>query len=128
MTSIQDTAMELVGTPFHWGGRKPGIGLDCAGVIILSAGGRIEDWRGYGATTNTAAIIDRLIPQLIKVDGDPEPGDILVFWMRQANTPVHLGVMTEDGMIVHSHKSVDQCVREPLERWRRRLFGVYRVA
>lgn len=130
MTNVTDAAEALLGTPFHWGGRLPGVGLDCLGVVILAHGDSLKDkdWRGYGNHTDNAAILERLIPQLTKVDlDDAMPGDIMVFWIRRKDQPVHMGVFVAEDMLVHAHASVKMCVREPLERWRRRLFGVYRI-
>lgn len=128
MTNVADAAEALLGTPFHWGGRVPGVGLDCAGVVIAATGDSIEDWLGYGDKTDVTAILERFIPQLREIDfSDARPGDILVFWLRRADQPVHMGILAEGDTLIHAHAAVKQCVREPLNRWRQRVFGVYRI-
>ena len=131
MKRMDTEALALLRTPFHWGGRAPGVGLDCAGVIVSAAalcGSTIQDYKGYGANTDPDAIMNRLIPQMepIAVD-DAQPGDVLVFWLRSKDRPAHIGILAEDGQVIHAHKSAGACVREPMGSWRRHVFGAYRI-
>ena len=128
---LDQAAAHFVGTPFRWGGRRPGVGLDCVGVLAAAAtecGAGLKDYKSYGADTDPDSIMNRLIPQLepIAVD-DALPGDVLVFWIRRKDTPAHIGILAEDGTEIHSNLSVRECIRDPLDRRRTHVFGDYRI-
>lgn len=132
MTSmnLDDAAKDFIGTPFHWGARKPGIGLDCAGLIVCSAnaaGFELKDWRGYG-DRSAPEHIARFIEQTSEVPiEEAQPGDVMVFWIKRKDQPLHLGILTDDETVIHTHTSIKQVVEEPIGRWRDRIWGVYRL-
>jgi hypothetical protein len=110
----------LIGTPYHAKARKPGVGVDCVGMPILTcwiAG--VHPW-GMDFTDYPMQPDGSLLP---RCDANPEylqpvtqaemaPGDIVV--LRWGKEPHHFGVVADDKhgrlTIVHAenwrHKKV----------------------
>ncbi len=131
MTRLDTEAAALLETPFHWGGRACGVGLDCIGVLVKAAercGVRLEDYQGYGARIDPDSIMHKLIPQLEQIPVDEaQPGDVLVFWIRCTDTPAHIGILTDGGKFIHSSATTKTCTTASLDRWRRYVYGAYRL-
>lgn len=131
ITDILAAARACVGTPFRHQGRLPGIGLDCAGVVIEVAravGASPIDVSGYGRVPvngQLEAALDAQ-PDLERVDRDDrQPGDILL--MRFAGEPQHLAVLTGAGTIIHSYEAPGRCCEHDLTAaWAARIVRVYR--
>lgn len=96
-------ARSLIGTPFHHQGRVPGVGLDCAGVLIVTAWltgkkPRTFDVTGYPATPDGVTLQKLCDEHLDRVD-DLQPGDVaLIRWQRPDAPPQHLGIVGD-----HAH-------------------------
>lgn len=109
-------ARSYLGTPFHHQGRLPGVGLDCAGVVICAArelGVVAEDFdiTGYARTPDGASLIGWCREYMDEVSReDMRPGDVLcVAW---ESMPHHLCVLADyrhGGLsIVHAMDSTDK--------------------
>lgn len=130
-SSIEATAREYLGTPWHHDARLKGVGIDCTGLLVCvltELGVPVEDHRGYGMGDE----IDRLLEGLGEhcdplEEGAAEwPGDILVY--RGRLMWHHCGFRSAGGMI-HSYASpsVMRVVEQPLdESWFSRLHSVWR--
>lgn len=124
-------ARECVGTPFHHQGRIVGRGIDCAGVIVHvaeRAGIQHDSPTNYSRQPHGGmleSILDTQ-PGLIRVTGEPQPGDVLL--MRFGRTAQHLGIFTGTGLI-HAYQKVNKCVEHDLDdQWQRRIVRIYRFA
>lgn len=126
-----DAARACVDTPFKHQGRQPGVGIDCAGVVVCAwraAGLAAADRRGYSREPQQRVLRQALLEVCDKVDRPGaayRPGDIL--FMRFGREPQHLAVVTDRGTIVHCWEAMGRCVEHGLDRtWRGRVIAVYR--
>lgn len=109
-------AEELVGSPFRMHGRDPQIGIDCVGLVICALrtiGIEGIDPEGY-ALRNLA--VDRQIASaaglgLEEASGKAHAGDVLLF--RLAAVQYHLGIVREDGALIHAHAGLGRVVVTP---------------
>lgn len=112
-------------TPFHHGGRLPGVGLDCIGVIVCAASacGLLHcDVAAYPLRPN-GQLRESLDAQLVAVP-DALPGDVLL--MSFSEEPHHVALFTGE-TIIHAYITVRKCVEQPMvELWEKRVRGVYR--
>lgn len=106
--AIVAAAIGCSGAPWHWHGRDPSSGLDCAGLLIhvaIACGMCHEDTK---YSSRTALCGDALVNQVLKsatlVDRKPIPGDIVGFWLRrnQMGRMQHVGIMTGEDTFMHA--------------------------
>lgn len=122
-------ARSYLGTPFHHQGRLPGVGLDCAGVVVCAArevGLTIEDVFGYARVPSDGTLRTAVAKHAMRVDPeDIRTGDTLLFTFR--TEPHHLAVFS-DGVMIHAYSPVRKVVENRIDAtWRGRLCGVYRI-
>lgn len=117
-------------TPFRHQGRLPGVGLDCAGLIVVTAAAlNIEhvDISGYGGSPSNGMLETALDtqPGLDPVSLDAlQPGDILL--IRFDGDPQHLAFYAGDN-IIHSYKNAGKVCEHGLsDWWRSRIVRAYR--
>lgn len=120
--------MQCVGTPFHHQGRKPSVGLDCIGLVIVAlkaAGIPVQDRLDYGVRPDGRSLIDALkAHKFIKVQ-EIQAGDILVF--RYDNQPQHVAIALSENELIHSFAPAGRVVKSEIGAyWRRRLVAVFR--
>lgn len=122
---LVETARSMLGTPFHHQGRLPGVGLDCAGLLVCTLralGLAVEDVRGYPRQPD-GRLLDLVERQTLP--GAVEPGAVLVIRFR--GEPHHLAWCEGEG-IIHALSTVGRVTRHPLdERWRRLIVAARRV-
>lgn len=97
MRDPETIARSYLGTPFVHQGRKPGVGLDCAGLIIAVARelGLVAptfDVSNYAQQPDQRSIVEACDSHLVKVNKrEARPSDVIVIaWDRW---PQHLGIM-----------------------------------
>lgn len=120
-------------TPFRHQGRAIGVGLDCAGLLIVVArqlGFDPIDVDGYGRTPAGGLLESALDRQAclrrIGDIGTRQPGDLLL--LRFAGDPQHLAIDAGETMI-HAYASVGKCCEHRLSLpWAARIVRVYRFA
>lgn len=104
-------ARGLLETPFRHQGRQPGVGLDCAGVVVCAAqaaGLPAQDQDGYGRQPYRGYLEAALDAQFDRVPKrDIRPGDVLL--MRFGDEPQHLAIYT-GGTIIHGYQKVGRVV------------------
>ncbi len=114
-----------VGTPFHHGGRLPGVGLDCIGVIVCAAsacGLLHSDMAAYPLRPN-GQLRENLNVQLVEVPY-ALAGDVLL--MSFGGEPHHVALFTGP-TIIHAYITVKKCIEQPMaDLWNKRVRGVYR--
>jgi len=129
MTRIDfvSAARSYIGTPFHHQGRLPGVGLDCAGVVVCAAvacGVEVQDVLGYGRIPSQGLLEASVLAHCEKIEfGAVRSGDIMLFkFLRE---PQHLAVF-DNGMLIHAYQDVGRVVESGLDAtWRSRLVGCY---
>lgn len=122
-----NAARSYVDTPFHHGGRCPGVGLDCFGVVVCAAaacGLPFSDVAAYPLRPNGQLRIT-LDANLVRVP-EAVAGDVLM--MSFAGEPHHVALFTgAAGTIIHAYTTVRKCVEQPMVKiWQKRVRGVYR--
>lgn len=126
---IVELARECLDTPFHHQGRQVGVGLDCAGVIVVIARALnypLNDPLGYGRSPHRAQLEAAAMGAFdeIYVD-DAGEGDILM--MRFLKEPQHVGIKTAEGHLIHAYQQVDKCVEHAIDDlWRSRIVSAWR--
>lgn len=118
----------MVGTPFHWHGRLPGVGIDCSGLIIKAAEmcGINFSFKGKYSRANQAQVIDAALREhcdpvitiellMAQCTGDAaswlKPGDI--FFLDITAGPGHLMIYTGETVI---HASDKPCFMQVIEQ------------
>lgn len=125
-----------IGVPFLEHGRYADDGLDCWGLVRLvlreQLGVELPDL-GYsyphshavGAITLT---VGEQLPSWQEVErGQEQPGDVVL--LRILGAPIHVGVVTEPGWMLHVMQGIDTCLERydgPI--WSRRIEGIFTPA
>jgi len=126
-------ARETMGTPFRHQGRLPGVGIDCAGVLVhvlKSLGLPHDDLAGYPrlpyrnmirAVLDAQPCLERVRPREI------EAGNVLLMTMHRFTEPMHVAIYT-GSTIVHAYADMQRVVEHSLTpEWRARITNVYRI-
>lgn len=104
---IVEAARRCIDTPYHHQARKPGIGLDCVGLVVctgrdVGALGADFDVHGYSRVPDGFSLMHHLDEQLDTVDRtDMRPGDVIC--VAFDGYPQHIGVL---GDYVHGGMSI----------------------
>lgn len=116
---IVDTARGWIGTPFHHQGRKPGVGLDCVGLLVCAArahGLPVVDSTAYGRRPRPGVLLGYLRENCVEVPVDvarKTVGAVLLFHFISKAWPQHAGLVTDRG-ILHAYGDVGRVVEHPL--------------
>lgn len=115
-------AVNLVGTPYRMGGRRPDTGLDCSGLVrhVYKQTHDIE------LPHNAREISQRGEPV---ARSELQPGD-LVFFNTLGRPFSHVGIYKGDGQFVHASSRRDRRVTVSDMRssyWARRFDGARRI-
>lgn len=113
--AIVTAARSCVGTRFRAHGRRPGLGLDCVGVVLVAVAALpmrlpvLPVYRLGGTLPDIAAVFDAFGAR--KID-HALPGDVLV--VAPAPDQRHFGIVTPLGL-VHAHAGLDRVVEAPID-------------
>ena len=125
-------ARACLATPFHHQGRQPGVGLDCAGLLIVAlraVGIEALDLPAYGRRPHGGELETMLDaqPYLLRLPlNSMRDGDVLL--MRFFRDPQHLALYA-GGTILHAYEAAGQVVEHRMDsRWAQRIVRVYRIA
>lgn len=120
-------ARSFVGTPFRHGGRAPGVGMDCIGVVVCAAaacGLRHRDQSAYSLRPNGQLGLELEAQMVLVARSAVMPGDVLL--MAFDEEPHHVAVTT-GATIIHAYAQARKCVEQPLsDYWRARVRRTYR--
>jgi NlpC/P60 family putative phage cell wall peptidase len=116
-----------LGTKFFHSGREKGIGCDCSGLVLgcwhalsLTA----WDFRRY-APGGDAERLQAGLQQFCERVEAPEAGDVLL--LRLGRQPIHCGLFTGQGTLIHACQDTGRVVEVPLdEHWGKRIVSVWR--
>jgi cell wall-associated NlpC family hydrolase len=93
--AIAEIAMDMVGTPYSYGGTDPIEGFDCSGLVFYTYG-----QAGYDVPRTSRELFRAA--RKIAV-GEADPGDLMFF---QDQTKLsHVGIYIGDGQFVHAPAS-----------------------
>lgn len=114
-SNFVESARSMIGTPFHWHGRIPGVGMDCVGLVVVAArlsGMDFEDVPRYTRGNQFELLMERLSSVADSV-AEPWPGDVLVFCYGKDRR--HLGICAGDTVIhCSSSPTVGGVIEEPV--------------
>jgi cell wall-associated NlpC family hydrolase len=118
-------ALTWVGTPFQRQQSCKGVGADCIGVVagVALACGVAVRYRNDYPMRPDGSLRRELRAQLDRVEGEPQPGDVLemTFEVEPHHVALYIG-----GELVHAYAQVRRCVRQRFcEHWRDKVRGVY---
>ena len=122
-------ADRFIGTPYRHQGRTPGLGLDCAGVLVCalqSAGVEVEDCRTYNRVPPRNLLRDMVERhRFTKENSPPIAGDVCLFWMRHERLVVHCGIVADNGEELIHVEDGRLVERVPLRVWMPKLSATY---
>lgn len=120
-------ARSMLGTPFLHQGRMPGIGLDCIGLILVTArrlGLADFDFDVYPRQPSGDRLVRAARAAGLVETARPAPGDVLC--LRFERDPQHLGFRTERG-ILHASERAGGVVEHRMDAlWRARIVTAFR--
>jgi cell wall-associated NlpC family hydrolase len=132
MSKLVEAARGMIGTPFKHQGRLPGVGVDCAGLVICAladAGVSIRDVKGYGRLPAHGVFMGVVDDHSDRIEqADIQVGDLMVFAFRAE--PQHIAVVScvDPVRIIHAYSAIGRVVEHGMdETWQTRLRGCYRV-
>ena len=127
-----DAARAELGTPWKHQGRIAGSGLDCVGLILHAAKeanaiDRDFDFTNYRREPVPEEMLRWLEVYCREMD-TMEPGDVL--WLRVANQPTHLAIVSENNTIIHAcatfpRKVIEERITSEVSR---RIMRIYRIS
>ncbi|EAQ11067.1 NlpC/P60 family putative phage cell wall peptidase [Maritimibacter alkaliphilus HTCC2654] len=126
-------ARTWIGTPYRHQASCKGAGTDCLGLIrgiwrALYGGEPVAippytpDW----SEPSRDEVLMRTATALLTRVERPDPGDVLLFRMRDKGVAKHLGVLATSETFIHAysgHGVVESSLSAP---WRRRIVGTFR--
>lgn len=123
---IIDEARTWLATPFHHQGRVKGAGVDCVGLVIgVARALELADYNysePYGRIPNPN-IMGRELRQNMTPTVEIVPGCVL--WFAFAAAPMHLGIVTDTGLI-HAYSLAGRVVETGLDpQWIARKRGAF---
>ena len=132
--AILRVARTYLGTPFHHLGRAKTYGVDCIGLVAgVSQALQLSDFdqTGYSRRPGASTLLDGIraadgFTELASVDL-ALPGDVLVFWISpRSKAPQHIGILTENGGLIHTHANAGRVVETGLGSWSKRITHAFR--
>ena len=98
-------AHSAIGTPYVWGGVKPG-GFDCSGLVQWA-------YRGAGVRLPRTAAEQKEVGFAIRDLSQMRPGDIVAF--RRSHGGYHTGIYIGDGKFIHAPRTNTRVRIESME-------------
>jgi len=95
-SSVTDTALQFLNTPYLWGGRTPW-GIDCSGFVQIV-------FKIHGIALPRDASQQATIGHTVNFISDAKPGDVLFFGENESIS--HTGILLSPGTIIHSSGTV----------------------
>jgi cell wall-associated NlpC family hydrolase len=136
MSAVVAAAKACLKTPFKHQGRVPGVGMDCAGLLVhcfKSLGLDHFDELGYPRNPYDGQL-EKILddqPSLRRIDLDQvQAGDVLAMRMRTApqHIAIHIGFVSGHPYIVHASELHGCVVEHRLDDlWGARVMRAYRV-
>ncbi len=141
MTQLQDVivshAREWIGTPYHHQASVKHVGCDCLGLLrgvyreVYDLDHDPEkmppyspDWAESG--TGREDMLGAARRHLKEIDGEPQPGDLVIFRFRPESVAKHCAIMSYEGKMIHAHSGNAVIEVAMVPWWRRKIAGVFR--
>ena len=131
---ILELARGWLGTPYHHRASVRGAGCDCIGLVRglwRELYGREPEAIGpytgeWAEATGSEALLQAAGRHLHPIAlADAQPGDILVFRLRQNAIAKHTAIYLGEGRMIHAQEGVPVSEVALGSWWRRRIAGVF---
>lgn len=126
--AIEAQARTWLGTPWAHQGRAKGVGADCVGFIagaLAELGEDVHDFTWYSRAPEGDALLREVASRFVKLER-PEPGALLVFWVRKRGVAQHVGLLTAGNTILHGNAAARVVCEQPYDaRWRDRTMAAF---
>lgn len=127
-SQVVEEARSFVNTPFHHQGRTKGVGVDCAGLIVLvgrGCGFKIEDAEPLNYSRYpfwSLRLLDALHKNLRPISlVEAREGSVVWFWIARPTLGQHLGILTSDGRMIHAWEQAGKVIESSYgPYWRER--------
>jgi NlpC/P60 family putative phage cell wall peptidase len=124
---------EWVGTPYRHQAATRGGGCDCLGLLRgvwrslygdepMAVPNYRADWRDGRHADELQAAAEEL---LVRIEGEPRPGHVLLFRLGRSSTPRHCGIAVGAGRFVHAQEGLGVIEVNLTEGWVKRVAGLY---
>jgi cell wall-associated NlpC family hydrolase len=120
---VVDAARTELGTTWRHQARRPGVALDCLGLVVATAnklGLEPEDCTTYRRQPDPVRLQRMTSEQLVLADKDAlKPGMVILLRFEGRNTnPYHFAIVTGPTTMIHGYAIARKVVEEDIERWR----------
>lgn len=134
---LDEAARQYLGVRFRHQGRNPATGIDCVGLLVLSAaacglsGLAEHDLTGYARDPHGGLLESRLRAAFGEPVPNMRPGDVVA--MAFPHVVRHVGIVgayPHGGLsLIHTYSNERQVIEHRLdERWLRLIRSAYRVS
>jgi NlpC/P60 family putative phage cell wall peptidase len=124
---------EWVGTPYRHQAATLGAGCDCLGLLRgvwrhlygdepMAVPNYRADWRDGRYAGELQAAADDL---LVRAEGMPRPGQVLLFRLGRTATPRHCGIAVDGARFVHAQEGLGVIEANLTDGWARRIARRY---
>jgi NlpC/P60 family putative phage cell wall peptidase len=124
---------EWVGTPYRHQTATRGAGCDCLGLLRgvwrhlygdepMVVPNYRADWRDGRHAGELQAAADEL---LILAEGEPRPGQVLLFRLGRTATPRHCGIVVEPRRFIHAQEGLGVIEANLTDGWAKRAACQY---
>lgn len=135
MATLEDLYQEArshLGTEFKHQGRLVGVGLDCLGLLVVTAAGLglpLEDTTTYPRVPDPVKLRSELDRQMLADETiEVLPGRVGLFWIARPSQATHVGILLPGERIIHAYADAKKVVETQLgEYWLSRLVRTYRI-
>jgi NlpC/P60 family putative phage cell wall peptidase len=86
----------------------------------------VPNYRADARDPAHAGALQAAAEQLLVPVPGPQPGDVVLFRLRQGAPPRHCGIMVAPRRFIHAQEGLGVVEASLGESWQRRLAGVYR--
>lgn len=135
--AVAQEVKEWIGTPWQHQAFHKGLGCDCIGLVrgvgensqalvCDPSSPQAKRYSGYGRQPRPSIMRRALLEYFIPIQTtEATIGDIL--WFRVGKDPMHLGIISEPGIVVHADAILGRVIEHRIDQsWRQRVVGAYR--
>lgn len=119
---------DLIGTKFVYGGRQPGVALDCYGLLMelyrRAFGIELPDYTSPSSGKEVSAMMRGQLHLWKRVE-ELEPGVVLFMVLGKYT---HVAMYLGEDEFIHTSEATGGVCRERLSTWINRIEGLYRYA
>lgn len=93
---VVNRAHELIGTPYHWGGKSVSQGFDCSGLMVYL----FQSEAGVRLPRTTSAMHNVMVKPLSRKN--LKPGDVVFFKINRRGRVNHVGLYIGNNKFIHA--------------------------